>query len=302
VEKLETKGQADRLGKGLGALLGEYTDESVLGKAPRLQVSDIVPNTRQPRREFSESSLEELASSISENGLLQPLLVRPHPKNLGKYELVAGERRVRAIKSLGWTEVPAIRKEVADENLLVLALVENIQRQDLGAIEEAEAYRVLAEDVGMNHSEIAKAVGKARTTVVNSLRLLGLTPAIKAYLETGELTAGHARALLVASSPAKGAALAGRAVREGWSVRRTEKEAKGGEGKVLGEHKAQRKNVASPVVQAFQEELRGALETRVKVSVLGKSSGVIEVPFYSEKDFDRLFLLLTGKETEDVVS
>lgn len=302
MEKLETKSRADRLGKGLGALLGEYTDESVVENAPNLQVSDIVPNARQPRREFSESSLEELASSISENGLLQPLLVRPYPKEPGKYELVAGERRLRAIKSLGWTEVPAIKKEVADENLLVLALVENIQRQDLRAIEEAEAYRVLAEDVGMNHSEIAKAVGKARSTVVNSLRLLGLTPAIKAYLETGELTAGHARALLVASSPARGAALAGRAVREGWSVRRTEKEAKEGTRKVSGEHKGTRKNVASPVVQAFQEELRGALETRVKVSVLGKSSGVIEVPFYSEKDFDRLFLLLTGKETEDFVS
>ncbi len=302
MEKLETKAQAARLGKGLGALLGEYSDENVAENSPMLQVADIVPNAQQPRREFSEVALEELASSIDENGLLQPLLVRSYPNHPGKYELVAGERRLRAVQSLGWTEVPAMIKEVADENLLVLALVENIQRRDLGAMEEAEGYRVLYEDMTLSHQEIAKAVGKARTTVVNSLRLLRAPSAIKRYLEAGELTAGHVRALLVATTPSKATALAGRAVREGWSVRRTEKEAKETVKNTSKEYRRKRKEDFSPVVQAFQEELRNVLETRVRISVLGKSSGVIEVPFYSDEDFDRVFRLLTGKEAEGVVS
>lgn len=302
MEKLELKSQGARLGKGLGALLGEYIDESPGEGSQRLRVSDIVPNAKQPRRNFSEGALEELAASIDENGLLQPLLVRSYPSLPGKYELVAGERRLRAVRSLGWTEVPALIKEVEDESLLVLALVENIQRRDLGAMEEAEGYRVLYEDMALSHQEIAKAVGKARTTVVNSLRLLRAPPAIRRYLEAGELTAGHVRGLLVASTPARAVALAGRAVREGWSVRRTEKEAKDTNKNNAQEHRKGKEEGFSPVVRAFQEELRSVLETRVRISVLGKSSGVIEVPFYSDEDFDRVFRLLTGKEAEDVVS
>tara|TARA_Y100001934_G_C12244621_1_gene722063 strand:+ start:363 stop:1223 length:861 start_codon:yes stop_codon:yes gene_type:complete len=286
----------------LGALLGEYVDEARADVAPTIPLEDIIPNPNQPRKEFSQAALEELASSIKENGLLQPLLVRPHPSQLNKYEVVAGERRLRAVRSLGWDEVPAIKKEVGDDSLLVLALVENIQREDLGVMEEAEGYRVLAEDMGMTHSEIAGVVGKARTTVANALRLLGLPPAIKKYLEAGELTAGHARALLMAESQNKAAALAGRVVREGWSVRRTEKEARAATVATPKNKGSRGKEGLSPVLRAFQEELRVSLEARVKVSVRGRSSGVIEVPFYSEEDFDRVFLLLTGKEAEGVVS
>ena len=306
MEKLETKSQGQapvgRLGKGLGALLGEYIDESAKGNVPTLQLVDIVPNAKQPRKDFSKEALDELASSIKNNGLLQPLLVRSHPERPGKFELVAGERRLRAVRSLGWTEVPAIEKEVPDESLLVLALVENIQRKDLGVIEEAQGYLALSEEMGMSHAEIAQAVGKARTTVANAMRLLGLPPTIKRYLEQGELTAGHARALLMAGSPARAAGLAGRAVREGWSVRRTEREAKEAAGarRVVAPQPA--KKETSSVVQAFQEALRVALETRVRVSVTGKSSGVIEIPFYSDEDFDRVFGLLTGQDAEDVVA
>ena len=302
MEKLQTKGQGDRLGKGLGALLGDYVDEARADVVPTIPLKDIIPNPNQPRKEFPQAALEELASSIGENGLLQPLLVRPHPSQSNKYELVAGERRLRAVRSLGWDEVPAIKKEVGDDSLLVLALVENIQREDLGVMEEAEGYRVLAEDMGMTHSEIAGVVGKARTTVANALRLLGLPPAIKKYLEAGELTAGHARALLMAESQNKAAALAGRVVREGWSVRRTEKEARAGIVATPKNKNSRGKEGLSPVLRAFQEELRVSLEARVKVSVRGRSSGVIEVPFYSEEDFDRVFRLLTGKEAEGVVS
>ncbi len=302
MEKLQTKGQEARLGKGLGALLGDYIDEGRPAVAPTMPLEDIVPNPNQPRKEFPPAALEELASSIRENGLLQPLLVRPHPNQPGKCELVAGERRLRAVRSLGWDEVPAIKREVGDDSLLVLALVENIQREDLGVMEEAEGYRVLAEDMGMTHSEIAGMVGKARTTVANALRLLGLPPAVKKYLEAGELTAGHARALLMAESQNKAAALAGRVVREGWSVRRTEKEARAAIVPPPANKGSGGKEGLSPVLRAFQEELRVSLEARVKVSVRGRSSGVIEVPFYSEEDFDRVFGLLTGKDAEGVVS
>ncbi len=303
MEKVQTKtqGQEARLGKGLGALLGEYIEEGSTDNTPSLQVQDIVPNPNQPRQEFSAAGLEELAASIKENGLLQPLLVRPYPNQPGKYELVAGERRLRAIKSLGWTEVPAIKKEVEDEKLLVLALIENIQREDLGVLEEAEGYRVLHEDLGMGHSEIAEAVGKGRTTIVNALRLLGLPGPVRKYLDAGELTAGHARALLMADGQNKIIALAGRVVREGWSVRRTEKEVRAVKVIHPNRQAAKSKEALTPLLRAFQEELRLALETRVKVSVRGKSSGVIEVPFYSDEDFDRVFGLLTGKDAEEVV-
>ena len=286
----------------MGALLGDYVDEARADVVPTIPLKDIIPNPNQPRKEFPQAALEELASSIGENGLLQPLLVRPHPSQSNKYELVAGERRLRAVRSLGWDEVPAIKKEVGDDSLLVLALVENIQREDLGVMEEAEGYRVLSEDMGMTHSEIAGLVGKARTTVANALRLLGLPPAIKKYLEAGELTAGHARALLMAESQNKAAALAGRVVREGWSVRRTEREARAAIVATPKNKNSRGKEGLSPVLRAFQEELRVSLEARVKVAGRGRASGVIEVPFYSEEDFDRVFRLLTGKETEGVVS
>ena len=170
----------DRLGKGLGALLGEYLESAAQrGEIHKLPVSAITGNPVQPRRVFKEGELEELAVSIRENGLLQPLVVRPAPAAAGRYELVVGERRLRAVTRLGWTEVPVLVRDASDETLLVLALVENLQREALNPLEEAEGYAALGERYGMSQSDIANAVGKDRSTVANMLRLLKLPPSIR---------------------------------------------------------------------------------------------------------------------------
>jgi len=194
----------DRLGKGLGALLGEYLDpETSSGDVHSLPVKSIVPNPVQPRRVFKEGELEELAASIRENGLLQPLVVRPAPGAQGRYELVAGERRLRAVTSLGWPDVAVLVRETSDETLLVLALVENLQREALNPIEEAEGYAALSEQYGMSQSDIAGVVGTDRSTVANLIRLLKLPPSIRRLLEDGSLSMGHARALLCLGLAAK---------------------------------------------------------------------------------------------------
>ncbi len=219
-----TQPRRDRLGKGLGALLGEYlapaADESEVRRIP---VKAIVPNPLQPRREFAESELVDLAESIRENGLLQPLVVRPSPDTTDRFELVAGERRLRAISRLDWEEVPVLVRNASDETLLVLALVENLQREALNPVEEAEGYHRLAERFSLTQTEIARAVGKDRSTVANLLRLLKLPPSIRKMLEEGELSMGHARALLTLEDDVRASELARQAVREGWSVREMER-------------------------------------------------------------------------------
>ena len=192
----------DRLGKGLGALLGEYLDPEVQpGEIQKLPLVAIVPNPVQPRRVFNDEELEDLTSSIRENGLLQPLVVRPAPGSADRYELIAGERRFRALTRLEWAEAPVMVREASDETLLVLALVENLQREALNPLEEAEGYEALAEKHGMKQAEIAKAVGKDRSTVANLLRLLKLPVSIRKLVEIGSLTPGHARALLTLEDP-----------------------------------------------------------------------------------------------------
>ena len=185
-----------RLGRGLGALLGEYMEEAPRGEAQLIDVKAIRPNPQQPRKIFSAEELAELAQSIMENGLLQPLLLRPAPTIPGKYELVAGERRLRAVQKLGWTEVPAVTREVNDDTLLVLALVENLQREALNPMEEAEGYQVLMDNHGLSHAQIGRSVGKSRSTVANMVRLLQVPASVRKYIEDGSLTSGHARALL----------------------------------------------------------------------------------------------------------
>jgi ParB family chromosome partitioning protein len=163
-----TRGRKERLGKGLSALLGEYMEEDSPTEARELRtlpLARIRPNPFQPRKEFQPEELDELANSIRENGLLQPLMVRPSPAGPDRWELVAGERRLRAVTQLGWLEVPAIVREVDDQTLLVLSLVENLQREALGPLEEAEGYKVLTESFGLSQGEIARAVGKDRSTV-----------------------------------------------------------------------------------------------------------------------------------------
>jgi ParB family chromosome partitioning protein len=300
-----TKSRKERLGRGLGALLGDYLEVEVdpdAGEVRTLPLDRIRPNPFQPRKEFQPEDLDDLADSIRENGLLQPLIVRPTPGGRDRWEIVAGERRFRAVSQLGWTEAPVIVREVDDQTLLVLALVENLQREALGPLEEAEGYRVLGESFGLTQGEIAKAVGKDRSTVANTLRLLQLPPSVRKLLAEGALTAGHVRPLLALEDVVRAAEMARTAVREGWSVRQMEEAVKAGKGRGRGSTRnAGAVKAPDPVVQALQEELQTALGARVLLRQGRKGKGVIEVPFLSPEDFERVFLLLTGKEASEVL-
>jgi ParB family transcriptional regulator, chromosome partitioning protein len=288
----------DRLGKGLGALLGEYL-EPAAGAADtrRVPLAAIVPNPLQPRRVFSDQELEDLAGSIRENGLLQPLVVRPAPGAEGRYELVVGERRFRALSRLAWEDVPVIVREATDETLLVLALVENLQREALNPLEEAEGYAALSERFELSHADIAKAVGKDRSTVANVVRLLKLPPSVRKLVEAGSLSQGHARALLSLEDSVAAGELARRAAKEGWSVRELE-------GRVAkGERRAapKRAKAKSPVVQAIETSLEEHLATRVEVREGRGGKGTIEIRYHGAEDFERLFELIAGRPLSEVV-
>jgi len=297
------RGKKERLGRGLGALLGDFLDDQASpdpSDVRSLPVGRIRPNPFQPRKEFPPDELEELARSIRDNGLLQPLLVRPAPGEGEGWELVAGERRLRAVASLGWSEVPVWVREVDDQTLLVLALVENLQREALGPLEEAEGYRVLADSFGLSQSEIAGAVGKDRSTVANTLRLLQLPPSVRRLVASGDLSAGHARPLLALDDPIRIGEIARMAVKEGWSVRRVEEtvRARRDGGRVEAPGRPKR---VDPVLKALEEELRRALGTRVILRRARKGKGVIEIPFLDVQDFERLFALLVGREASEVL-
>jgi ParB family chromosome partitioning protein len=298
----------DRLGRGLGALLGEYLGEGATGPSKAqtrtLEIASIAPNPFQPRREFSEEELSDLMTSIRENGLLQPIVVRPRPgEGLVQWELVAGERRWRACTRIGWKEIPALVRDVDDRTLLVLAMVENLQRSGLTALEEAEGYRRLADEFELSQQQIAEVVGKDRSTVANSLRLLQLPVSVRRLVAEGKLTAGHARALLGLADERRLAAVAKTAAEEGWSVRQVEAEVQRRRGGV-GKTRKARKSAAGgdPGVRLLEEELQRVLGTRVRIRKGRGATGSIEIPYYGAEDFERVFELVVGKSATDVVS
>src|SRR6266436_8290934 len=211
-----------QLGRGLAALFGEAEVEAIADAPPqrRVPIELIRPGAFQPRRRFGEAELDALAQSIREKGIIQPLLVRPVAGEEAAFELIAGERRWRAAQRVGMHEVPVIIRPLADSEALEIALVENLQREDLSALEEAEAYSRLLEEFGRTQTSLAEAVGKSRSHVANTVRLLSLPVPVRRQLEEGELSAGHARALLAAADPA---ALAAEVVRRGLNVRATER-------------------------------------------------------------------------------
>lgn len=288
-----------RLGKGLGALLGEYLPEEVDARDAGYRVvavSRIATNPLQPRREFTPEQLGELESSIRENGLLQPLVVRPASERApsgAEWELIAGERRWRAVRRLGWAEVPVIIRQIDDRALLVLAIVENVQRADLSPLEEAEAYRRLVDEFGYTQREVADSVGKDRSTVTNLLRLLQLPATVQAMVSEGQLSMGHARALLGVDDPRRMAEMARRAAEEGLSVRAVEEQVRR-EQKPRRPPKDPPRQSGDAHVRRLETELQRAFGTAAKIVVGRGEEGRIELPFYSTEDFERITEILLG--------
>lgn len=283
-----------RLGRGLEALLGNASglassDEGALKSIP---VSQIARNPFQPRKEFRADELSELQESLSASGLLQPITVRRRPGKDG-FELIAGERRLRAAIKLGWKEIPAIIKEIDDKAILTLALIENLQRTDLNPIEEGEGYYRLSHDFGMTQQQIAETVGKDRTTVANMLRVLQLPDSVRKLLEEGQLSLGHAKVLLALHDPAQIARLAREIVAEGLTVRELERRLRD----VVtapGKKKAgrPRKTDRQPEVRLIEDRLRKFLQTDVSLNVGKNNRGTLTIQFYSADDLERVLELL----------
>ena len=295
------------LGKGLGALIPADAMSVETGDAPRLEdlpVASIVPNPHQPRVHFDEESLSELAASVREIGVLQPVLVRPGEQD-GTYELIAGERRWRAARRAGLAVIPAIIRTTDDLGSVERALVENLHRQDLTALEEASAYQQLVEDFSLTHEQVASRVGKSRSAVTNTLRLLSLPPAIQALLADGRLSAGHAKALLGSPDRAFQEQLARRAAAESWSVRMLEEAVRdrgGAEpdaaqapsaGKVAdGAGLIPATRLRPPGLLELEELLAEYLSTRVNVT-MGTGKGRVVIEFADLEDLERIYHLMT---------
>ena len=249
-------------------------------------LSAIVPNPDQPRRDVDEGGIEELAASIREHGVLQPVIVQPLPD--GRYQLIAGERRWRAARVAGLSTVPAVVRHVSEEERLELALVENVQREDINAVDEAIAYRTLMERFGMTQEEVAQKVGKSRTAVANTLRLLTLDTEILNGLREGKISEGHARALLMAPEEAR-LEMYHRAVRSGWSVRETERAARASNRQVspVAPSVSRETSDPDPHILVLEDRLRNALATRVQIRH-SNGRGTIEIHFYDLDDLSRI--------------
>ena len=281
------------LGKGRDAIFAENTTESGSG-AVELKISELEPNREQPRREFDEKAMAELADSIAQHGLLQPLLVRPLFG--GGYQIVAGERRWRAARMAGLSEVPAVVREMSDHEVMELALIENLQREDLTPLEEANGYQTLLDKYGMTQDEVAKTVGKSRPAVANALRLLHLPEAIREMVERGELSAGHARTLLAFPDEASMLEAAKKAVEQGLSVRELERMAKkAAEAQKEGEKPRPTRRI--PYFDEVELSLHEHLGRKVRVAG-NKTKGTLQIEFYGEEDLQRLMASISFREEE----
>jgi ParB family chromosome partitioning protein len=301
-----TKPQDPRrvLGKGLSALLpgrpvtppaaqNAAPAATTTGDTPGLQqlpLDSIVPNPRQPRNVFDGVKLNELAESIAANGILQPLLVR---RQGDKFEIVAGERRWRAAKLAGLAAAPVVIQDIADENVLTLALIENIQRDDLNAIETAVAFDRLSRELNLTHEEIGRRTGKDRTTITNFLRLLRLPEGVQGMLTDGRLSMGHARAILSLPTEELQINVAEKVASQGLSVRAAEKliQSLTEPREIKEDNKVQ----IDPNVRAAEEELQRVLGTRVTIQRKNEKRGRIEIEYYSPAELDRLYALLVGE-------
>ncbi|MDH3732627.1 MAG: ParB/RepB/Spo0J family partition protein [Gemmatimonadota bacterium] len=291
--------QDRRLGKGLGALLGENLDFVDSATAEQdVEVSRIRPNPFQPRADFEPTALADLAESISRNGLLQPIVVR----DVGEgFQIVAGERRFRAIRQLGWERVPIVTRALSDEQMLVVALVENLQRENLSILEEAQGYQRLVDEFGLTQEDVGRHVGRDRSTVSNALRLLTLPAAVRELISAGRIAGGHARAILALPDAGGQIEMARRVAAEGWSVRETERRVKAGrDGKRA---RAARPTTGTtdraaedPAVRRAELILERVLGTQVRVRVAADGGGELRVAFHDADDFLRILQMVAGDD------
>ena len=284
----DSPGPSRALGRGLGALLPSTVSSDAVRQIP---ITQIDPNPHQTRRSFHPDRLRELAESIVAHGVVQPIIVR---KSGDRYLLIAGERRWRATAKAGVATIPAIVREVTEKDILELTLIENIQREDLDPIETAEAFSKLSEESGLTHDQIASRTGKDRTTITNYLRLLKLPIEVRERVASGELSMGHARALLSLTSAEAQKALAARIVAQGLSVRQTEALTKAPrkDGGRMETAKAC-KSALDPNVRAAIQEMERVLGTRVRIYPKGKK-GKLEIEYYSQEDLDRIYDAIVG--------
>jgi len=285
-----------RLGKGLGALLGESAVESVRsGEGPGVRhvpVSSIRPNRYQPRHTFREEAIAGLAASIAQKGVLQPLIVTP--RGAGGWELVSGERRWRAAQQVGLATVPVVVRDVDERDLLEIALIENLQREDLDPVEEAMGYRQLLDTFEATQAELAERIGKSRPAIANALRLLDLPERVLEQIREGALSAGHGRALLGLEDRSGIVALARRAVEGGWSVRQVERRVRQANRRDSGQETDER-TPADLERSRLEEDLQRALGTRVRVHADRSGKGRLEIAFYSPDDLERIVTRLRGE-------
>ena len=286
--------ESRRLGRGLESLLGPISKEQAeaQGALRDIPVAAIDSNPYQPRREFEPEALKELVDSIGASGLLQPIVVRP--KGPGRYELIAGERRWRAVRQLGWQKVPAVVKEVDDQAMLTLALIENLQRDDLSPIDEALGYDRLVKEFSLAQAEVARLVGKDRATIANTLRLLKLPTDIQALVQRRSLSEGHARALLGLTDDRHISKMGHAAAEQGWSVRDLEARVRG---EVPGRRKKASKSgerAQSPEVRRVEEALRERLQTDVRVTARRRGRGFVTISYYSNDDLARVLETVLG--------
>ena len=279
------------LGKGLDALFMDNSIEEEAKSAVKLKLNDIEPNRAQPRKSFDEQALEELANSISTHGVIQPLLVRPLAD--GGYQLIAGERRWRASRMAGLTEVPVVIREMSDSEAMELALVENLQREDLNPIEEAQGLALLMETYGLTQEQAAKRVGKSRPAVANSMRLLSLPQEVLAMVERGELSAGHARTILALENAGQITALANEIIKKNLSVRETERAVKALlKGDTKKEKRAKKRDTYYDEVELAVSQ---SLGRKAKVSLSGGNKGTLEIEFFGKEDLSKLLKLFENE-------
>ncbi len=269
------------LGRGLSSLLNEAASSASSKSGSRIAIDLISPNPDQPRRSFLPQEMAELTESIKRNGILQPLLLRPHPTDTGKYQIVAGERRWRAAQAANLHEAPAVVTDLSDQDVLEIAIIENVQRADLNPIEEAGGYAQLIEKFSYTQSQLAEAMGKSRPHIANMLRLMNLPLDVRNLVADSSLSAGHARALITAEDPS---GLARRVVAEGLSVRQTE---------TLAKHILQEKRPRSSAgpqkdadTRVLESDISAALGLKVQIDHKGASGGSVSISYKSLEDLD----------------